>query len=130
MDQNELAQALGGLLGPREVVFDVHVMLVRVGSGYIGTGELGGVVFRGNARPDAGSAARDLLMQLTQGVNADAGLALDLAASGETADGLDKRMRRALKTDGRSPAGAIGSSVAEWATADDADLDDAPEDEL
>lgn len=129
MDSEDLAGALAGLIGPKQVNFQINVMLLRVGSSYIGTGELGGIVFRGNAKGSASAAARDLIMQLTQGNNQDAGMALDLAAAGETADTLDAQMRAALSTDGRSPRGVLPPehrrTVEHEPTDDDAGQDDA-----
>ena len=102
MNNDELAQALANLTGPKQSEFTIRVVIVRLGSGYVGTGLVGGITFRGNVHPTRERAAQDLMMQLTQGNNLDAKLGLDLAASGATAESVDALVRSAISTDGGS----------------------------
>ena len=77
--------------------FVLRGAIVRLGNGYMATGVMGGVQFRANRKPTAVEALRDIFMQLTQGVNMEAEMALDLGASGEDYDALGKQMKAALE---------------------------------
>lgn len=127
MNSDELAQTLAELSGPAQTRFAVNVVILRMGSGFLGTGEVAGIVFRGNVQPTRERAARDLMMQLTQGNNLDAGLGLDLAAAGRSAGDLDEMVRGAISTDGGSGrARALDSGNGEGDDAE-AEFVDVPE---
>lgn len=68
---------------PRVAEFTVEIRIAKLGGGFIGVGNIGNVQFRGNRKTTAYDAAIDIFMQLSQQVNADAMLAVDIAATGD-----------------------------------------------
>lgn len=67
---------------PRVVRVALNMHVLKIGSGYIATGSMAGMEFRGTRQETRTSAVHALFYQFTNG-NSDAELALDLAVSGE-----------------------------------------------
>lgn len=110
MIREELAAALPSK-PDRFLAAVLEVVVVRMGSKFMATGSMAGVQFRGNAYPSQSEAMRDLFRQLSQETNADALLALELAASGEDASELRPGIAAALHTAGGGSTRQIEGGV-------------------
>lgn len=114
-NMDEIRSALSALTGPRKIEFTLPVVILRVGNRYVGTSQLAGQVFRGNPAADQLEAARSLLMQLVQGNNADATMALDLAVAGESIESLGTAAMAALANDGGASRAAVEGGDGQYA---------------